>query len=75
MSVHKDRRSDGKACFIVRWREGTRNRRKTFDRRRDADLWDAEVRRRRQLGALLDTLDAGAETLTSTWSARSHQRT
>jgi len=62
MSVHKERRSGGKTAFIVRWREGTRNRRRTFDRRHDAELWDAEVRRRRQLGAL-HTLDAGRETL------------
>ena len=62
MSVHKERRSDRKTVFIVRWREGSRNRRRTFDRRHDAELWDGEVRRRRQLGAL-HTLDAGRETL------------
>jgi integrase len=62
MSVHKGSRANGKAVYIVRWREGARNRRRTFDRRRDAELWDAEVRRRRQLGALR-TLDAGRETL------------
>lgn len=62
MSVHRERRRNGSATFIVRWREGSRNRRRTFDRRRDAELWEAEVRRRRQLGAL-HTLDAGSETL------------
>src|SRR5205807_2639830 len=62
MSVHKERRRDGSTAFLVRWREGARQRRRTFDRRSDARLWDAEVRRRRQLG-LLRTLDAGSETL------------
>ncbi|TMK41131.1 MAG: hypothetical protein E6G56_04470 [Actinobacteria bacterium] len=62
MSVHKIKRRDGTPAFVVRWREGVANRRRTFDRRRDADLWDAEVRRRRQLGAL-HTLDAGSDTL------------
>lgn len=62
MSVHKETRPNGKTAFIVRWREGSRNRKRTFDRRRDALTWDGEVRRRRQLGAL-HTLDAGRETL------------
>jgi integrase len=62
MSVHKDSRPNGKTVYIVRWREGARNRRRTFDRRHDAELWEAEVRRRRQLGTL-HTLDAGRETL------------
>jgi integrase len=70
MSVHKT--PAGK--YHVRWREGNRNRQRTFDRKRDADLWDAEVTRRRQLGAL-HTLDAGRETLdeyaVGTW-ARAH---
>jgi integrase len=70
MSVHKARRKDGATVFVTRWREGTANRQRTFDRRRDAELWDGEVRRRRQLGSL-HTLDAGAETLhefvTETW--------
>ena len=34
----------------VRWRDGTRNRARTFDLKKDALAWDAEVRRRRQLG-------------------------
>lgn len=70
MSVHRIRRESGAVAFVTRWREGNANRQRTFDRRRDADLWDAEVRRRRQLGSL-HTLDAGAETLheyvTDTW--------
>jgi len=46
----------------VRWRDGTRNRSRTFDLKKDALAWDAEVRRRRQLGTL-SSLDAGSETL------------
>ena len=34
MSIHKTK--DGK--YQVRWREGQRNRQRTFDRKRDADL-------------------------------------
>ncbi len=57
MSVH--RTTTG---WVVRWRDGTRNRQRTFDRRADAQTWDAEVRRRRQLGTLAQ-LDVGTTTL------------
>jgi integrase len=57
--------------WSVRYREADRNRSRTFDRRRDADRFDAEVTRRRQLGQLA-ALDAGRETLdefvTETWA-------
>ncbi len=46
MSVH--RAKGGK--WEVRWREGRRQRARTFDRRTDAARYDVEVRRRRQLG-------------------------
>jgi integrase len=59
VTVH--RRTD-RAGYVVRWREGARQRSRAFDRKRDADLFDAEVRRRRQLGGL-ELLDAGSETL------------
>jgi hypothetical protein len=66
MSVHKTGRG-----YIVRWRDGKRNRQRSFDRRADAQRWDAEVRRRRQLGTLA-LLDAGTSTLnayvTETWT-------
>lgn len=58
MSV--ERRSGGR--WRVRWREAGRNRSREFERKRDAEAFDAEVRRRRQLGALA-TLDAGGESL------------
>jgi integrase len=66
MSMHKTNRG-----YVVRWRDGTRNRQRTFDRRADAQRWDAEVRHRRQLGSLA-SLDAGTGTLdayvTGTWA-------
>ena len=66
MSVHRKG-----SKWSVRYREGGRNRSRTFDRRRDAERFDAEVARRRQLGALA-SLDAGRETLdefvTGTWA-------
>ena len=36
----------------VRWREGNRNRSKVLGRKRDAEAFDAEVRRKRRLGEL-----------------------
>ena len=46
MSIHRSR--TGK--WEVRWREGRRQKARSFDRRRDAERYDVEVRRRRQLG-------------------------
>ena len=51
--------------WTVRWYDdGRRGRRryKTFDLKEDAELFDAEVKRRRRLGTLAH-IDAGAETL------------
>lgn len=66
MSVQKrpTKRADGttQVAWRVRWQEGHRWRSRTFDRKRDALVLDAELRRRRRLGALAD-LDAGSETL------------
>jgi integrase len=67
MSVHKTTTG-----YTVRWRDGARNRQRSFDRRADAQRWDGEVRRRRQLGTLAQ-LDAGVVTLNTyvvdTWAA------
>jgi integrase len=52
----------GKA-WRVRWKEGDRWQSRTFDRKRDADALDTEIRRHRRLGTL-HALDAGAEPLT-----------
>lgn len=45
MSIHKNKRG-----FEVRWREGARNRGRTFDRKGDAEAFQAHVRRQSQLG-------------------------
>jgi integrase len=66
MSVHKTATG-----YKVRWREGTRNKQRTFDRRADALAWDGEVRRRRQRGAL-HLLDGGSVCLdeyVKSWAA------
>ena len=57
MSVHRKG-----AKWIVRYRDGDRNRSRAFDRKTDAHRWDAEVTRRRQLGVLA-SLEAGSESL------------
>lgn len=57
MSVH--RRGSG---WRVRWRQGDVNRSREFSRKRDAEVFDLEVRRRLQSGGLVD-LEAGSETL------------
>ena len=57
MSVHRKG-----TRWVVRYREAGSNRSRVFDRKRDADQFDADVVRRRQLGALA-ALDAGRETL------------
>ena len=76
MSVHRTRRGSS-TLYVVRWREGDRNRQRTFDQRRDAVRWDDEIRRRRQLGTL-HMLDVGAQTLdhyaATTW-AEAHAAT
>lgn len=55
MSVHRARAADGTVRWRVRWRDGgrgSRERTRTFDRRRDAVAFDDELRRRRRLGDL-----------------------
>jgi integrase len=71
MSVERITRKSGTVRYRVRWRENGRNRAETFDRRRDAELFEGDLRRRRQLGTLAQ-LDSGTETLddyvTLTWA-------
>lgn len=50
MSVHRRTRA-GSRRYEVRWREGERQRARTFDRKTDAETFEAERRRREQLGA------------------------
>src|ERR687892_579720 len=59
MSVEQVARSDGTKVWRVRWRdEHGRNRSKTLGRKRDAEAFDAEIRRLRRLGEL-GIMDAG----------------
>jgi integrase len=51
VSVRRIERN-GKTRYEVRWREHGSNRGRTFDRQRDAQHWDSEVHRRKQLGPL-----------------------
>jgi integrase len=61
MSVERVVRSGG-PVWRVRWREGGRERSRVLGRKRDAEAFDAEIRRRRRIGDLA-LLDAGRETL------------
>ena len=61
MSIERISRKRGTG-WRVRWRDGSRNRARTFDRKTDAVAFEAETRRRRLAGDLR-TLDAGRETL------------
>ena len=62
MSVERIERKDGSVVWRVRWRQGGRNRSKVLGRRRDAEAFDAELRRKKRTGELA-ALDAGKETL------------
>ena len=61
MSIERISRKRGTG-WRVRWRDGARNRARTFDRKADAAAFEAEVRRRRIAGDLRP-LEAGRETL------------
>src|SRR5215211_3820026 len=72
MSIERARRKNGEIVWRVRWRDARgRNRSRVLGRKRDADAFDAEIKRRRRTGDLA-ALDAGRETLdeyvTGTWS-------
>lgn len=47
---------NGRAKYEVRYREGGRERSRTFTRRGDAEAFDLEVKRRKQLGPLAGTI-------------------
>jgi integrase len=61
MSIERIERDRG-VVWRVRWREGGRNRSKLLGRKRDADAFDAEIRRRKRTGELV-SLDAGKQTV------------
>jgi hypothetical protein len=66
MSIERRRRSDGRAVYVVRWYEsgrGSTKRKRTFDRRRDAELFEASIRRARQLGQLASEVIGSNATL------------
>jgi len=62
VSVERVERGDGTVVWRVRWRQSGSNRSKVLGRNRDADAFDAEVRRRKRTGELA-LLDAGKESL------------
>lgn len=43
MSIEKRTNGDGTRAWRVRWREGQRNRVRTFRTRRDAELFEADL--------------------------------
>ena len=59
MSVSPDKRT-GK--YVVRWRSEGRHRSKSFTYRRDAERWDREQKRSKELGVSLDP-QRGSQTL------------
>ena len=66
MSIERRRRSDGRTVYVVRWYEsgrGSTKRKRTFDRRGDAELFEASVRRARQLGQLASEVIGSSATL------------
>jgi integrase len=66
MSIERRRRSDGRTIYLVRWYEsgrGSTRRKRTFDRRSDAELFEASLRRARQLGQLASEVIGSNATL------------
>jgi len=66
MSIERLRRKGGRTVFVVRWHEsgrGSTKRKRTFDRRRDAELFEASIRRARQLGQLASEVIGSNATL------------
>jgi integrase len=62
LSIEKRTLSNGQTVWRVRYREAGRNKAKVLGRKRDAEAFDAEIRRRKRTGEL-GALDAGRETL------------
>jgi integrase len=66
--VDRVRRADGTNVYVVRWYDaGRRGRRRqrSFDRRSDAEFFEASIRRARQLGQLGSELLGSEQTLES----------
>lgn len=62
MSVEKLVRPDGTSRWKVRWREGGRNRARSFNRKREADAFDERMKALKSAGGL-DIFIAGEQTL------------
>jgi integrase len=62
MSIERVERKDGSVVWRVRWRQAGQNRSKVLGRKRDAEAFDAELRRKKRTGEIA-ALDAGKETL------------
>jgi integrase len=62
MSVNRRVERSGAVFWVVRWREGGKQRSRAFDRKRDADVFETDIRRRKRLGEL-DTVANGRDTL------------
>lgn len=69
MSVEKRSRRDGSAVWVVRWREMGKQRARAFDLKRDAERFDIEMRRRRQLGHVVDRGRSSLSALHDEWWA------
>jgi integrase len=66
MSIERLTRSDGRVVFVVRWYDsgrGSAKRKRTFDRRKDAEFFEASLRRARQLGQLASEVIGSGATL------------
>ena len=61
MSIERVQR-DGGVVWRVRWRDGDRNRSKVLGRKKDAEAFDAEIKRRKRTGEF-SAVDAGKQTL------------
>lgn len=75
MSIERRQLGSGEVVWRVRWRDSRgQNRSRVLGRKRDAEAFDAEIRRRTRMGELA-ALDGGRETLddfvAGTWS-RAH---
>ncbi len=57
------RLSDRGGKYLVRWREGGRQRSQLFDRKGDAEVFELEIKRRKQLGTLAASVMLSRTTL------------
>ena len=66
MSIERLTRRDGRVVYVVRWYDsgrGSAKRKRTFDRRKDAEFFEASLRRARQLGQLSSEVIGSGATL------------